>query len=218
MYASDDVGSLFAEPSSVHVVGHQWYWDYFLQEGLSRSLVSLEIVNETGSELSLEFKESLNKAMQPGRLPFNFLFSSHMLPDSGPFRHHLLDVDLPLMLEADLYYDFHVSAADVLHSFAVPSLGLKIDAVPGKGNHVYSEVPSGVFFGQCSEICGVNHTNMPIVIVGHSVKAPVVVEKVVITQEECKHCEHGKWVKVDSRLGKRFGHHLPSKVFGKVGL
>ena len=60
-----------------------------------------------------------------------------------------------------------VTGADVLHSFAVPSLGLKIDAVPGRLNQtgVFIKRP-GVFYGQCSEICGANHSFMPIVIKG----------------------------------------------------
>jgi cytochrome c oxidase subunit 2 len=59
-----------------------------------------------------------------------------------------------------------VSAADVLHSWTVPSFGLKVDACPGRLNQVNLFIKRiGVFFGQCSEICGVNHGFMPIVIV-----------------------------------------------------
>ncbi len=79
----------------------------------------------------------------------------------GSFR--LLDVDnrlvVPLMTELRLL----VRAGDVLHSWRIPTLGLKIDACPGRINQVnfYSLRP-GVFFGQCSEICGANHRFMPI--------------------------------------------------------
>jgi cytochrome c oxidase subunit 2 len=59
-----------------------------------------------------------------------------------------------------------VSAADVLHSWTVPSFGLKVDACPGQLNQMNLFIKRiGVFFGQCSEICGVNHGFMPIVIV-----------------------------------------------------
>ena len=59
-----------------------------------------------------------------------------------------------------------VSAADVLHSWTIPSFGLKVDACPGRLNQVNLFIKRiGVFFGQCSEICGVNHGFMPIVIV-----------------------------------------------------
>jgi len=58
-----------------------------------------------------------------------------------------------------------VSSADVVHSWAVPALGLKADAVPGRLNQVFlSSKRLGIFFGQCSEICGANHSFMPTII------------------------------------------------------
>ena len=58
-----------------------------------------------------------------------------------------------------------VTAADVLHSWAVPSLGIKVDACPGRLNQVFLFFKrEGVFYGQCSEICGINHGFMPIVV------------------------------------------------------
>ena len=96
-------------------------------------------------------------------------FDSYMVPSSdltlGGSR--LLEVDNKLVLPILTHTRFLVTGADVLHSFAVPSLGLKIDAVPGRLNQtgVFIKRP-GVFFGQCSEICGANHSFMPIVIKG----------------------------------------------------
>ena len=61
--------------------------------------------------------------------------------------------------------------ADVLHSFAVPSLGIKMDAVPGRLNQLSVKVNwLGVYYGQCSEICGANLSFMPIVVEGVSIK------------------------------------------------
>jgi cytochrome c oxidase subunit 2 len=56
-----------------------------------------------------------------------------------------------------------ITSTDVIHSFSVPSLGLKVDALPGRINQIFS-APSriGIFFGQCSEICGSNHSFIPI--------------------------------------------------------
>nr|YP_004581286.1 cytochrome c oxidase subunit II [Polycyathus sp. MFL-2011]AEG79871.1 cytochrome c oxidase subunit II [Polycyathus sp. MFL-2011] len=96
-------------------------------------------------------------------------FDSYMVPSSdltlGGSR--LLEVDNKLVLPILTHTRFLVTGADVLHSFAVPSLGLKIDAVPGRLNQtgVFIKRP-GIFFGQCSEICGANHSFMPIVIKG----------------------------------------------------
>ena len=87
-----------------------------------------------------------------------------MIPESdlelGQFR--LLDVDQKVIIPVDTHTRLIVTAADVLHDYAVPSLGVKIDAVPGRLNQssVYAE-REGVFYGQCSEICGVYHGFMP---------------------------------------------------------
>nr|YP_010461269.1 cytochrome c oxidase subunit II [Heterocyathus sulcatus]UUF92200.1 cytochrome c oxidase subunit II [Heterocyathus sulcatus] len=96
-------------------------------------------------------------------------FDSYMVPSSDLTQgeNRLLEVDNKLVLPILTHTRFLVTGADVLHSFAVPSLGLKIDAVPGRLNQtgVFIKRP-GVFFGQCSEICGANHSFMPIVIKG----------------------------------------------------
>jgi cytochrome c oxidase subunit 2 len=90
-----------------------------------------------------------------------------MIPESdlelGQFR--LLDVDNRLIIPVDCHIRLIVTGADVLHSFAVPSLGLKLDAVSGRLNQVsfLAERP-GTFYGQCSEICGIYHGFMPIVV------------------------------------------------------
>lgn len=97
-------------------------------------------------------------------------FDSYMLPrDSSPIR--LLDVDNRLLIPTFLPVRFLVSRADVIHSWTVPSFGVKIDAIPGRINQFcFSCKRSGVFFGQCSEICGANHSFIPIVIESLSFK------------------------------------------------
>ena len=81
----------------------------------------------------------------------------------GAYR--LLDVDNRLCLPYKIGAVLIVTSADVLHSWAVPSLGVKADAVPGRLNYL-NILPSqlGVFYGQCSELCGTNHSFMPIVV------------------------------------------------------
>jgi heme/copper-type cytochrome/quinol oxidase subunit 2 len=74
-------------------------------------------------------------------------------------------VDFRLVLPTNTYIRALISSADVLHSWAVPSFGVKLDACPGRLNQVSMFIKRpGVFYGQCSEICGVNHGYMPIVI------------------------------------------------------
>lgn len=94
-------------------------------------------------------------------ISFNVSASSHILNTPGVFHMFLLDQWLYLFCTEA--YNVAVTSGDVLHSFAIPSLGIKIDAVPGKDNIVsLSPVTPGLFFGNCSEICGVNHTVIPI--------------------------------------------------------
>jgi len=122
---------------TIKVVGHQWYWSYEYSD-------------------YVEGKEGNGRA-----------FDSYMLPDdeltTGQLR--LLEVDHRLARPIDTHIRRIVTAADVLHSWTVPSFGVKIDACPGRLNQVSRFITRpGVFYGQCSEICGVNHGFMPIAV------------------------------------------------------
>lgn len=80
-------------------------------------------------------------------------------------RLRLLEVDTRLILPIEKQLRLFITASDVLHSWAVPSLGVKIDACPGRLNQVALLIKrSGIYYGQCSEICGINHGFMPIVV------------------------------------------------------
>jgi cytochrome c oxidase subunit 2 len=77
----------------------------------------------------------------------------------------LLEVDNRVIVPINTHIRIVVTGADVLHSWAVPSLGVKIDCVPGRLNQTSVLIKrEGVYYGQCSEICGVQHGFMPIVI------------------------------------------------------
>nr|CAC82119.1 cytochrome oxidase II [Calathus melanocephalus] len=94
-------------------------------------------------------------------------FDSYMTPlnelDMSGFR--LLDVDNRIVLPFNTQIRVLVTATDVIHSWTIPALGVKIDATPGRLNQSNSFMNrSGLFYGQCSEICGANHSFMPIVI------------------------------------------------------
>ena len=84
--------------------------------------------------------------------------------DELGFGHlRLLEVDNRVVLPVNTHIRVLVTAADVLHSWAVPSFGVKVDACPGRLNQTSMFIKRpGVFYGQCSEICGVNHGFMPI--------------------------------------------------------
>lgn len=127
---------------TLKVVGHQWYWSY-----------------EYSDYATLEGGETLN-------------FDSYMIATSdlskGAFR--LLEVDNRVLLPVNTHIRLLITAADVLHSWAIPSFGLKIDACPGRLSQSALFIKrEGLYYGQCSEICGVNHGFMPIVVKGVSV-------------------------------------------------
>ncbi len=108
-------------------------------------------------------------------------------PDNGGFSYlsnikekkdlragdvHLLSVDNPVVVPVGAKVRILLSAADVIHSWAVPSFGLKVDAVPGRLNETWFQVKKpGVYYGQCSELCGIKHGFMPIEI--HAVEQSV---------------------------------------------
>nr|AUJ21392.1 cytochrome c oxidase subunit II [Tetragnatha puella] len=90
-------------------------------------------------------------------------FDSYMLKDSGDLR--LLNVDNCLVIPYKSDIRMIISSSDVIHSWTIPSLGVKVDAIPGRLNQLsYMFNRVGMFVGQCSEICGANHSFMPIML------------------------------------------------------
>nr|YP_010564242.1 cytochrome c oxidase subunit II [Latoia hilarata]UYX62226.1 cytochrome c oxidase subunit II [Latoia hilarata] len=97
----------------------------------------------------------------------NIQFDSYMTPSNELMNYNfrLLDVDNRIILPMNNQIRILVTATDVIHSWTIPSLGVKVDANPGRLNQTNFFINRpGIFFGQCSEICGANHSFMPIVI------------------------------------------------------
>ncbi len=97
----------------------------------------------------------------------NIEFDSYIVPteelQTGEYR--LLEVDNRLVVPINLEVRILVTAADVIHSWTIPRLGVKIDAIPGRLNQIgFSVRRPGIYYGQCSEICGANHSFIPIAI------------------------------------------------------
>jgi len=122
---------------TLKVIGRQWYWSYEYTD---------EFFTEDNDEVS------------------DIVFDSYLDQDfeeSSLFR--LLKVDNDVFLPVHSYIRVLVTSSDVIHSWAVPSLGLKVDACPGRLNQITLYIErAGQFFGQCSELCGLNHAFMPI--------------------------------------------------------
>lgn len=94
-------------------------------------------------------------------------FLSYMIPDdeidASNGQKRLLSTDNVVVLPVDTNIQILVTAADVLHAFAVPALGIKTDAIPGRLNETWVRITKpGIYYGQCSEICGKNHAYMPV--------------------------------------------------------
>jgi cytochrome c oxidase subunit 2 len=97
----------------------------------------------------------------------NFTFDAFMVAeeDLKPGQRRLLDTDTAVVLPVNTKIRLLITASDVLHSFAMPAFGIKLDANPGRVNETWFEITrEGTFYGQCSEICGAGHSYMPIMI------------------------------------------------------
>jgi cytochrome c oxidase subunit 1 len=120
-------------------------------------------------------------------------FDSYLVlePDLALGSFRLLEVDNRLILPTDMGIRILITSSDVLHSFAVPSLGIKMDACPGRLTQVNLWINRpGVYYGQCSEICGVNHGFMPVVIEAVDLRAFVnyifLVNSTELNTAECR--------------------------------
>ena len=95
-----------------------------------------------------------------------FQFDANMLQDAAAKaqgKPRLLGTDNPVVVPVDKNVEVITTGADVIHSWAVPAFGVKMDAVPGRLNHTWFRANrEGTFYGQCSELCGANHAFMPI--------------------------------------------------------
>ena len=110
--------------------------------------------------------DSFYKYMVGMEYTHNYIVDSRLVDESLVVfanKSRLLSADYPLVLPLNQPIRILASSSDVLHSFAIPSLGIKIDAAPGRLNQVSAIINRfGIMYGQCSEICGYNHYAMPI--------------------------------------------------------
>lgn len=95
-------------------------------------------------------------------------------PDNAWEQHRLLTTDVPVVVPVNTTVRVQVTASDVIHSWAVPAFGVKMDGIPGRLNETWfhvNEGEEGIYYGQCSEMCGIRHAFMPIEV--HVVPQPV---------------------------------------------
>nr|YP_025820.1 cytochrome c oxidase subunit 2 [Tupiella akineta]AAQ18779.1 cytochrome c oxidase subunit 2 [Tupiella akineta] len=136
LYSLDEI----VDPSvTIKCIGRQWYWSY---------------------EYS-DYAVDADSGLGGGGIIFDSYLLQDDLLEEGQLR--LLEVDNRLVLPVNSHIRLLTSSADVIHSFAVPSLGIKLDAIPGRLNQTTFLIKrEGCFYGQCSELCGASHALMPI--------------------------------------------------------
>jgi cytochrome c oxidase subunit 2 len=123
----------------VKIIGNQWFWSY----------------------------ELINSNFLVNDFVFNTINFESRLLDEDSTVIRLLDVDEILFLPINKMIHLLITSNDVIHSWSVPALGIKVDAVPGRINYAnFILTRPGIFYGQCSELCGILHGFMPIKIVG----------------------------------------------------
>jgi len=133
-----DIENTEGAEMNIKVTGHQWKWQYdYPEEGISFI-----------SNLAQSSKDAVNT-------------------DGAKPENYLLEVDKPLVIPADTRIRFLITSNDVIHNWWVPDFGVKQDANPGFINDAWAKIPAdktGIYRGQCSELCGKDHGFMPIVV------------------------------------------------------
>ena len=125
---------------TVKVIGHQWYWSYQYPDNGGVEIVSNMLKEKKDAKGAERFRTNID----------------------GP---PMLAVDDRLVIPVNKVVKFLITSEDVIHSFAMPAFWIKMDANPGRINETWVKVTRpGVYFGQCSELCGARHGYMPIVI------------------------------------------------------
>lgn len=136
-YNLNNIETLF----NVFVIGHQWYRTY--EYGIN-------ICNDSNLQL-------LGSDFIHNKLTFDSLINMNAIDA------RLLSVDKRLLLPSNAYVNLSITSEDVIHSWAIPQLGIKVDAIPGRlTEYVFFANFNGIYYGQCSELRGVNHGFMPI--------------------------------------------------------
>nr|YP_010943502.1 cytochrome c oxidase subunit II [Mactra alta]WLS55682.1 cytochrome c oxidase subunit 2 [Mactra alta] len=169
--------------NSVEAHGHQWYWDYnyvykflFVNSGAFLSGLEMNSMKVFSLDVSVpeEVSNFLSELWSRSYLAGEWFVSMESYGveegslslsslSSNAFRK--MDVTFCCFLWQGLVNEVKVSTSDVMHSWGVPALGVKADAIPGRVNVVgVNPLSSGFYFGNCYELCGPNHSSMPILV------------------------------------------------------
>jgi cytochrome c oxidase subunit 2 len=151
LYSLDEISN---PELTLKILGHQWYWGYEISD--------------------------FNTCSDTHKLRYSsYMLTNEFLKRNSIGLFRTLETNKRIILPMNTHLRLLITAVDVLHSWTIPSFGVKIDACPGRLNQINLFIKRmGVFFGQCSEICGVNHGFMPIAVVSlHSTQYHVLTIK-----------------------------------------
>jgi cytochrome c oxidase subunit 2 len=140
---------------TVKITGYQWKWRYDYVEYLGKPISKVGFMSKLGSQ------SNQTRQLDSGMDPYTV--------KEGDENTYLLEVDKPLVVPVDTKIRFVITGGDVIHSWWVPALGWKLDAIPGIINAAWTNIKvPGTYRGQCAELCGQDHGYMPIVVVAKS--------------------------------------------------
>jgi len=157
LYSYDD---LTAPYSTFKAIGHQWYWSF-----------EYVLLNLFFLKRQIDYVNSIIQGNAAAIRPFKFKIQSadsYLLGENDLKLGYprLLSVTRSIVIPANKTIRFITTSEDVIHSFWLPAAALKMDAIPGRLNQTALNLKrEGVFYGQCAELCGVNHNSMPIQVV-----------------------------------------------------
>lgn len=142
----------------IKATGHQWRWSYeYPDHG--------DLAFDSNMLPDSYYAADMPKNVRDDRDAVLAEIQHLLGRDQAPEIHRLLDTDTRVVVPVGKVVKVLVAADDVIHSWAIPSFGIKIDAVPGRMNETWFKANQiGTFYGQCSELCGVRHAFMPIVV------------------------------------------------------
>jgi len=136
---------------TIKVTGYQWKWRYDYVDYQGKAVEKVGFMSKLDGRS--DRTRQLGSGMDPGKVTVD------------GYNTYLLDVDHPLVLPINTKVRFVITGADVIHSWWVPALGWKMDAIPGVINSAWTNIKEpGVYRGQCAELCGQDHGFMPIVV------------------------------------------------------
>ena len=142
----------------IKATGHQWYWSYEYPDHDDLTFDSIMLPDSYyAAEMSQDVRDERDAALAD---------IQHLLGrGEAPEIHRLLDTDTRIVVPVGKVVKVLVMADDVIHAWAIPAFGIKMDAVPGRTNETWFRANQiGTFYGQCSELCGIRHSFMPIVV------------------------------------------------------